>query len=43
VPPYPSGRIYRDLLGRANQRFALRADEVFWMVAGIPVPIGQYR
>jgi adenosylcobinamide kinase/adenosylcobinamide-phosphate guanylyltransferase len=43
VPPYPSGRIYRDLLGRANQRFARRADEVFWMVAGIPVPIGQYR
>jgi adenosylcobinamide kinase / adenosylcobinamide-phosphate guanylyltransferase len=43
VPPYPLGRIYRDLLGRANQRLAAIADEVFWMVAGIPVPIHPYR
>jgi adenosylcobinamide kinase/adenosylcobinamide-phosphate guanylyltransferase len=43
VPPYPLGRIYRDLLGRANQQVAAIADEVFWMVAGIPVPIEQYR
>jgi len=43
VPPYPSGRVYRDLLGRANQRLAARADEVYWMVAGIPVPIHGYR
>jgi adenosylcobinamide kinase/adenosylcobinamide-phosphate guanylyltransferase len=43
VPPYPLGRLYRDLLGRANQKLALAADEVFWMVAGIPVPIHTYR
>jgi adenosylcobinamide kinase / adenosylcobinamide-phosphate guanylyltransferase len=43
VPPYPLGRLYRDLLGRANQLFAAQADEVLWMVAGIPVPIQQYR
>lgn len=43
VPPYPLGRIYRDLLGRANQQIAACADEVYWMVAGIPVPIHSYR
>jgi len=43
VPPYPMGRVYRDGLGWANQRLAHEADEVFLMVAGIPVPIGQYR
>ena len=43
VPPYPLGRLYRDLLGRANQQLADIADEVYWMVAGIPVPIHQYR
>jgi adenosylcobinamide kinase/adenosylcobinamide-phosphate guanylyltransferase len=43
VPPYPSGRLFRDLLGWANQRLARHAAEVIWMVAGIPVPIGQYR
>jgi adenosylcobinamide kinase/adenosylcobinamide-phosphate guanylyltransferase len=39
VPPYPLGRIYRDLLGMANQMLAARADRVYWMVAGIPVDI----
>ena len=43
VPPYPLGRLYRDLLGRANQELAAAADEVVWMVAGIPVPIEAYR
>jgi adenosylcobinamide kinase / adenosylcobinamide-phosphate guanylyltransferase len=43
VPPYPSGRVYRDLLGHANQRLAAVADEVYWMVAGIPVPVHGYR
>ena len=43
VPPYPAGRLFRDLLGWANQKLAAKADEVIWMVAGIPVPIGEYR
>ena len=37
VPPYPLGRIYRDLLGRANQRLAQHADIVVLMVAGMPM------
>jgi adenosylcobinamide kinase/adenosylcobinamide-phosphate guanylyltransferase len=43
VPTYPLGRLFRDLLGWANRRFAETADDVIWMVAGIPVPIGQHR
>jgi adenosylcobinamide kinase/adenosylcobinamide-phosphate guanylyltransferase len=43
VPAYPLGRLYREVLGRANQQLAAAATEVIWMVAGIPVPIGQYR
>ena len=39
VPPYPVGRAYRDALGRANQRLAAEADEVLFMVAGIPVKV----
>lgn len=36
VPGYPLGRAYRDVLGRANQALAARADEVYFVVAGIP-------
>jgi adenosylcobinamide kinase/adenosylcobinamide-phosphate guanylyltransferase len=43
VPSTPLGRIYRDLLGRANRELAAHADKVIWMVAGIPVPIEQYK
>ena len=32
-------RKFTDLLGWANQYIASRADEVFWMVSGIPVQI----
>lgn len=39
VPPNPVGRLYRDLLGKTNQMLAQRADEVYLMVAGIPVQI----
>jgi adenosylcobinamide kinase / adenosylcobinamide-phosphate guanylyltransferase len=37
VPPYPMGRVYRDLLGWANQTLARSADCVIFMVAGIPM------
>lgn len=39
VPPYELGRAYRDLLGRANQTLARRADEVYLLVAGLPMTI----
>jgi adenosylcobinamide kinase/adenosylcobinamide-phosphate guanylyltransferase len=39
VPPYQMGRVYRDGLGWANQRLAREADEVIFMVAGIPTAI----
>ena len=39
VPANRVGRLYRDLLGRANQMLAERADEVYLMVAGIPLII----
>ncbi len=39
VPAYPLGRTYRDVLGRVNQRLALVADEVLFMVAGLPLKV----
>jgi adenosylcobinamide kinase/adenosylcobinamide-phosphate guanylyltransferase len=39
VPPTPLGRHYRDLLGRANQALAQKADRVYLLVAGVPVLI----
>lgn len=39
VPPYPLGRLFRDILGRVNQQVAEAADAVYLMVCGIPVRI----
>lgn len=39
VPPTELGRAYRDLLGRLNQVVAARANDVFLVVAGLPVEI----
>jgi len=39
VPPYPSGHVFRELLGRVNQVWAARADQVYLMVAGIPMVV----
>lgn len=36
VPGHRLGRVYRDLLGRANQALAAAADRVILLVAGIP-------
>ena len=39
--PDPSAhvRVYRDALGGANQRLAAAADEVLFMVAGLPLKV----
>ncbi|MBT3241195.1 MAG: bifunctional adenosylcobinamide kinase/adenosylcobinamide-phosphate guanylyltransferase [Chloroflexi bacterium] len=37
VPPYELGRVYRDVLGRANQQIASWANEVYFLAAGIPM------
>lgn len=39
VPADRVSRIYRDLLGKANQMLAERADEVYLMVAGVALPV----
>lgn len=39
VPPYPLGRLYRDILGRANQRVAARADRVYYLIAGLALDL----
>ena len=39
VPANRAGRLYRDLLGKANQILARHADEVYLMVAGLLVKI----
>lgn len=39
VPPNIVGRLYRDVLGMANQMLARRADEVYLMVSGLPLKI----
>ncbi|WP_321365876.1 bifunctional adenosylcobinamide kinase/adenosylcobinamide-phosphate guanylyltransferase [uncultured Desulfuromusa sp.] len=37
VPDNPVSRHYRDCLGRCNQTLATRADEVVFMVSGLPL------
>jgi adenosylcobinamide kinase / adenosylcobinamide-phosphate guanylyltransferase len=39
VPAYPLGRVYRDVLGKANQRLAQAATRVLFMVAGLPMVV----
>jgi adenosylcobinamide kinase/adenosylcobinamide-phosphate guanylyltransferase len=39
VPDNKLGRVYRDLLGKANQLLAQHADEVYFMASGIPIKI----
>ena len=39
VPDTLMGRVFRDVQGRANQKLAARADEVYLLVAGIPLKI----
>ncbi len=39
VPGDKVSRLYRDLLGKANQILAKSVDEVYLMVAGIAIPV----
>lgn len=39
VPSYPLGRLFRDLVGQCNQIVAAHSDEVFLLVAGLPIKI----
>lgn len=39
VPDTPLGRVYRDLLGRANQTLATHAQSVYFMVAGLAMDV----
>jgi adenosylcobinamide kinase/adenosylcobinamide-phosphate guanylyltransferase len=39
VPETTSGRRFRDTLGQLNQDLAAVADEVFLVVAGLPLPL----
>ncbi len=39
VPPHRLGRVYRDLLGRANQQVAAGSTDALLVVAGIPVTL----
>ncbi|MEN8614121.1 bifunctional adenosylcobinamide kinase/adenosylcobinamide-phosphate guanylyltransferase [Dehalogenimonas sp. THU2] len=43
IPLGASTRIYRDVLGRANQMLARAVDEVYLMVAGIPLRVKPQR
>ena len=42
-PNAPLGRMFRDALGRANQRLAARADAAYLLVAGMPLDLHQLR
>ena len=39
VPENPMARRFRDVAGRVNQQVAAVCTRVFWMVAGLPVPV----
>jgi adenosyl cobinamide kinase/adenosyl cobinamide phosphate guanylyltransferase len=39
VPDMSLGRVFRDLLGRVNQEFSAAADEVYLLVAGLPLQL----
>lgn len=39
VPPDPISRLYRDIVGRVNQKLADAANEVYIVMLGIPVKI----
>lgn len=39
APPYKLGNIFRDIAGRVNQLLAKEADQVVFMVSGLPLQL----
>jgi adenosylcobinamide kinase/adenosylcobinamide-phosphate guanylyltransferase len=39
VPSNRLSRLYRDLVGKANQQVVSEADEVYFLVSGIPMKL----
>ncbi len=39
VPEYPLGRLFRDVLGRANQTVAAASSEAYLLVAGLSLKL----
>lgn len=39
VPAYPSGRLFRDVTGRANRLLAARCNRAYYVVAGVPLDL----
>jgi adenosylcobinamide kinase/adenosylcobinamide-phosphate guanylyltransferase len=39
VPEYPSGRVFRDVLGRAQQRLAATAQRAYVVIAGVALDL----
>ncbi len=42
VPPFASGRIFRDVLGRAQQRLAARSERAYLVVAGFALDLREH-
>ncbi len=43
VPPYPLGRVYRDVLGWAHQHLVERADRAYFVLAGVPLDLKRLQ
>jgi adenosylcobinamide kinase/adenosylcobinamide-phosphate guanylyltransferase len=43
VPPYPTGRLFRDIIGYANQVLAREADWAYVVIAGMPLDLKALR
>lgn len=39
VPPYPTGRLFRDIMGYANQVLAREAERAYVVIAGMPLDL----
>ena len=43
IPELPINRVFSDVLGRVNQFVAAQADEVYFMVSGIPMKLNSEK